>query len=71
MRDINVPLPQCEGPKLDPFPQSKSVIKFRRLLSNKDSEGHAHVFEATINSTTYALKLVSLTTVPGHPLHRC
>lgn len=61
MRDDNVPLPQCEGPNLDPFPDSKSTITFRRLL---DSGTHAHVFEATIDSTAYALKLVSIIIVP-------
>ena len=61
MRDDNVPLPQCEGPKLDPFPDSKSTITFRRLIG---SGGHAYVFEATIDSTAYALKLVSVTIVP-------
>ena len=33
-------------------------ITFHRLLSDKDSEGHAHVFEAAIESTAYAVKLV-------------
>ena len=56
------PLPPCEGPKLKAFRGPKAVITFRRLLSDKDSEGHSHVFEAAINSTTYALKLVSVAT---------
>ena len=54
----NEPLPQCEGPKLRPFDDPKPAVTFRRLLSDKDSEGHAHVFEAAIGSTAYALKMV-------------
>ena len=60
MHDSNEPLPWCEGPKLDPFPDLKAAIIFRRLLSDKDSEGDAHVVEATIGSTNYAIKLVSI-----------
>ncbi|CAF9911164.1 hypothetical protein IMSHALPRED_009952 [Imshaugia aleurites] len=57
MHNSNEPLPRCEGPKLDPFPDPKAAIIFRRLLSDKDSEGDAHVVEATIGSTSYAIKL--------------
>ena len=56
-------LPQCEGPKLQPFPDPKPVVKFHRLLSDKDADGHARVFEASINSTAYAVKIVSTTTL--------
>ena len=53
------PLPLVEGPKLHPFPKPKAVI-FKRLLSDPESEGHTHVFEATIGSATYAIKIVKL-----------
>ncbi len=59
MPEYKGPLPQCEGPKLEPFHDLTSSITFRRLLSDR-SQGHAHVFEATIGSTAYALKLVSV-----------
>ena len=55
----NEPLPTCEGPKLKPFHDQKAIVKFKRLLSDKDAEGHAHVFEATIGSLTFAIKIVS------------
>ena len=59
MPEYEGPLPQCEGPKLEPFHDLTSSITFRRLLSD-ESDSHAHVFEATIGSTAYALKLVSV-----------
>ena len=52
------PLPQCEGPKLRPFAKSTASLKFKRLLSDLNSEGQAHVFEASIGSTAYAVKVV-------------
>lgn len=54
----NEPLPQCEDPKLGPFHNPKPAVTFRRLLSDKDAEGHAHVFEAAIDPITYAVKMV-------------
>lgn len=53
------PLPQSEGPKLHPFRNRKAPIIFVRLLSDTESEGHAHVFEVSIGSKQYALKIVS------------
>lgn len=61
------PLPQCQGPKLKPFPHRKSKVDFIRLLSDSESTGgiesggHAHVFEVSIEGETYALKVVSYT----------
>lgn len=57
------PLPQCKGPKLAPFQDRSAAINILRLISENDPEdtsggGHAHVFEASINSKTYALKVV-------------
>lgn len=52
------PLPHCEDPKLRPFHDSEPSVTFHRLLSDKDADGHAHVFEATIESTLYAVKMV-------------
>ncbi len=54
------PLPDCEGPKLHLFQDRKAAIDFRRLLSGADSGsgGHAHVFEVSIRSRIYALKVV-------------
>lgn len=55
--DYSKPLPQSEGPKLHPFRDRKSVIKFVRLLSDVESEGHAHVFKVSIGPRSYALKM--------------
>lgn len=57
-------LPDCEGPKLHPFSQKPISIEFINLVSENDpvnlsAGGHAHVFEALIDSKTYALKVVS------------
>ena len=57
--DYAGPLPQCEGPQLHPFDEHKGTVKFLRLISNVNSEGHAHVFEVSIGTKRYALKLVS------------
>lgn len=56
----DIALPECDGPKLLPFKDRGSAIEFRRLLSDGESGsgGHAHVFEVSINSTVYALKVV-------------
>ena len=58
--NYNKALPNCEGPKLRPFKDRKAAIDFRRLLSDDDSGsgGHAHVFEVSIKSKIYALKVV-------------
>lgn len=52
-----VPLPQCDGPKLDPFKFSGAqAIEFLEHIG----EGlHAHVFKVSIHNQIYALKLVS------------
>ncbi len=54
----NQPLPQCEGPKLRPFDDPEPAVTFRRLLSDDDLDAHAYVFEVSIKSTVYALKMV-------------
>lgn len=53
-----VPLPRCEGPKLQPFdfggPQAMEFLDYV-------GEGsHAHVFKVAIRGEIYALKLVRL-----------
>ena len=50
-------LPQCEGPKLEPFTfQGQDDIKFvGRIGDGRD----AVVFEVTIDERPYALKVVS------------
>lgn len=60
------PLPECEGPKLHLFRKGRVDIQFKRLLSNvqgslysSDEAGHAYVFEVSIDSKIYALKVVS------------
>ena len=57
--DYTGPLPQCEGPQLHPFDEHKGTVKFLRLISDLNSEGHAHVFEVSMGRKKYALKLVS------------
>lgn len=56
-------LPECNGPKLQPFENPKTTIEFKDLISEKDltdssAGGHAHVFKVSIQSKTYALKIV-------------
>ena len=51
------PLPTCEGPKLNPFHELRAIVKFKRLLSD-NTGGHAHVFEASIGSSSFAIKIV-------------
>ena len=53
------PLPLCDGPKLKPFDLPMPNPDFHRLISDRDAEGgQAHVFEASIGSTMYAIKVV-------------
>jgi len=57
------PLPKCKGPRLYPFQECTATIDFVRLISDADSvdtsqEGHAHVFEVSIASKCYAMKIV-------------
>ena len=56
---LKKPLPQCEGPKLAPLQKKRAKIEFVSLLSDVEADGHAHVFEALIDSKEYALKVVS------------
>ena len=65
-------LPQCEGPKLRPFPQRGLKVIFNSLISDTqyvaghtDTGGHAHVFAVSIGGKEYALKVVSIC-----PLHK-
>ena len=51
-------IPRVRGPKLDEFPRRGAQIVFRKLLSDPESEGQAHVFEVAISSHVYALKIV-------------
>ncbi len=68
----NEPLPQSEGPKLSPFHAPKADLTFRRLLSDADAEGHAHVFEVSIEGTAYALKMVRASSLEYiRPHYRC
>ena len=60
-------LPQCPGPKLQPFPQRRLKVIFNRLISDSESAkghtdtgGHAHVFAVSIGRKNYALKIVSI-----------
>lgn len=52
------PLPECDGPKLRPFPGRHGHIKFIRLISEEIQYSDAHVFEVEIDSKIYALKIV-------------
>ena len=61
MTSYQKPLPECDGPKLSPFRVSKARIRFDRLISDPRTEGHGYVFEASINSQVYALKIVGAT----------
>lgn len=62
----NEPLPECDGPKLHPFPHKSPAIEFIRMISDNTPPSvpgggpHAHVFKVVILSQTYALKIVGL-----------
>ena len=52
-----VPLPLCEGPKLEPFDfQGPQKIDF---LQHIGEGSHSHVFKVEILGQVYALKLAS------------
>lgn len=52
-----VPLPRCDGPKLEPFDfKGPREIKFLKYLGRGL---YAHVFKVMIRGKLYALKLVS------------
>ncbi len=57
---FNRPLPQTDGPKLHPFPGRKKPINFVRALSDINADGQSHVFEVSIGSKKYALKMVGI-----------
>ena len=62
-RNSTKSLPECNGPKLQPFEDPKATIDIKNLISDANptdssSGGHAHVFEALIQGKTYALKIV-------------
>jgi len=57
-------LPTCDGPKMHPFRDQDPNIEFECLLSqHSDESGYGgsqgYVLQATINSKTFAVKLVS------------
>ncbi|KAL9607372.1 MAG: hypothetical protein Q9167_007712 [Letrouitia subvulpina] len=54
--------PPSDGPKLHPFSHRASAIHFVRLLSDPEGEGHSQVFEVTIASKVYALKIFNFYT---------
>jgi hypothetical protein len=62
-RNSTKSLPECNGPKLKAFEDPKATVDFRELISESDladssAGGHAHVFEVSIQTKTYALKIV-------------
>ncbi len=53
-----VPLPRCDGPKLQPFDfHGKQQIEFLEYIGEGS---HAHVFKVKIHKQIYALKLVGV-----------
>ncbi|KAL9073385.1 MAG: hypothetical protein Q9161_003000 [Pseudevernia consocians] len=57
LTDFNKLLPQSDVPKFHPFPDRKETISLVRALSDFNSKGRAHVFEVSIGSKEYALKM--------------
>lgn len=55
---ILAPLPECKGPKLEPFPHglASDDIEFLSLLNVPSA--HASIFKIKMNERVYALKLV-------------
>ena len=60
-KDFHKMLPQCDGPKLHAFSERSVDIKFVRLLSDNEQDGQSRVFEVSIDSMRYALKVVGVT----------
>ncbi|KAL8708141.1 MAG: hypothetical protein Q9220_006902 [cf. Caloplaca sp. 1 TL-2023] len=56
-RDVRLPLPQCEGPKLHPFSQLDPKLEYIRLLSNPEIADQSYVFEVTLDGKAFALKI--------------
>ena len=57
--ELDDPLPNAKGPKLNRFHDYNAPIKFIRKISRDEETSHSYVFEVIINSGKYALKLVS------------
>ena len=56
--ELDKPLPEYDGPKLDAFKHHDATIEFISLLSAESPGADAHVFEVVIQSKHYALKVV-------------
>ncbi|KAL8963810.1 MAG: hypothetical protein Q9183_004937 [Haloplaca sp. 2 TL-2023] len=56
-RRYDNPLPPCEGAKLLPFQGRYAPLHFKRLISDPVRDQKSHVFEVTIGSDVYALKV--------------
>lgn len=66
------PLPDCDGPKLEPFTQNFEDLKFELEKVIKEEWGYAHgiIIKAKLDGKTYAIKFVrSSPPPPGNP-HR-
>ena len=50
--------PPCPGPKLQQFQAHGRPIEFVRLISDRETAAHSHVFEVKIGAIHYALKVV-------------
>ena len=57
--ELNNPLPNYEGPRLDPFRHRNALVDFIQLLNPQTPGEDAYVFEVIIESKRYALKVVS------------
>lgn len=66
-RDNEALLPPIAGPKLHRFVDSDAEVKFVQLLTDPESDPNTHVFEVTIATKTYALKIVRLPRSSIHP----
>lgn len=56
-----LPLPQCEGPKLEPFTQDFESLDVNPEIVIREPDGFIHgmIVKAKLDGKTYAIKFVS------------
>ena len=64
------PLPDCEGPKLEPFTQDITAHDFEFVdIPYTESAGHSAIAQVKIDGQAYCLKLVR-SKIPTYPPRR-
>ena len=57
--ELSNPLPNYEGPRLEPFKHRNAHVQFLDLINAETPGEDGYVFEVEIESKRYALKVVS------------